>query len=389
MSSDQMYLKRREKDDKQHRHNNTLGVEQNILNLLENNHGCLGLSNLTSLYNRTYSQALYFPAGISLSQWLCTFDSIVLTKKPSNNEAYICIKHPAHATFDCLSRRCPTPMKSDKEDIVVLSEIKEIRNEISGLAPNGIDPKLSMTLPTPQTAVDRIKAVPAKTQQEAVRLSNWGEFALHSKQRTKAAIKDGTAILAQCLNCDNSIQVAGTATLLICPICDVVSPVLKGKNIHNAEKVRQEAELMQKGGNRTAIRGNSHHQAPAHVDYNSVENRLEISHATTTPLNVARQTVSSTRKNQGNDTDLVLLMDQAALDTTHGKDPHNLVQNEHCPLASSVNSRSLLFEAGEEDQYHEWQMLDNEQKEAMITEAMMQMVSSPTDNALLNEVLQD
>lgn len=62
---------------------------------------------------------------------------------------------------------------------------------------------------------------------------------LHGQEKTQEAIKKGTAQLVLCLNCNNWMQVAETATLMFCPICSVVSPVVQ------QDQVMSKAELLQ------------------------------------------------------------------------------------------------------------------------------------------------
>jgi len=85
-------------------------------------------------------------------------------------------------------------------------------------------------------------AASSNTQQAApdtVDIGDGKKVALHGQEKTKAAIKDGTAVLVQCVNCDNWMQVTGAATLMFCPICSVVSPVLRDGKTHTTEDVRQ------------------------------------------------------------------------------------------------------------------------------------------------------
>ena len=58
-----------------------------------------------------------------------------------------------------------------------------------------------------------------------VNLGAGEDVPLHDQAKTKQAIKDGTAILCQCINCQNWMQVTDNATLMFCPVCQVVSPV--------------------------------------------------------------------------------------------------------------------------------------------------------------------
>lgn len=63
--------------------------------------------------------------------------------------------------------------------------------------------------------------------------------ALHGQDRTKQAIKEGTAILVQCMNCQNWMQVTDTATLMFCPVCQVVSPVIQQNEVMTKEEAIQ------------------------------------------------------------------------------------------------------------------------------------------------------
>ncbi|EJK71154.1 hypothetical protein THAOC_07430 [Thalassiosira oceanica] len=72
-----------------------------------------------------------------------------------------------------------------------------------------------------------------------VKIGNNQTVALHGQERTKKAIKEGTAILVQCVNCQNWMQVTDTATLMFCPVCQVVSPVIKQNDVLTKEEAIQ------------------------------------------------------------------------------------------------------------------------------------------------------
>ena len=73
------------------------------------------------------------------------------------------------------------------------------------------------------------------------------EVPLHGQERTQQAIKDGTAILVQCVNCQNWMQVTDNATLMFCPVCQVVSPVeTKGANTASNMEQAQQMDADQK-----------------------------------------------------------------------------------------------------------------------------------------------
>ena len=72
-----------------------------------------------------------------------------------------------------------------------------------------------------------------------VQIGNNQMVALHGQDRTKKAIKEGTAILVQCINCQNWMQVTDTATLMFCPVCQVVSPVIHQNEVMTKEEAIQ------------------------------------------------------------------------------------------------------------------------------------------------------
>ena len=85
-------------------------------------------------------------------------------------------------------------------------------------------------------------ATGAETQSLDGRRVNIGggkKVALHGQEKTHEAIKNGTAILVQCLNCMSWMQVTGSATLMFCPICNVVSQVVAQKTASTKEEAKQ------------------------------------------------------------------------------------------------------------------------------------------------------
>jgi hypothetical protein len=74
---------------------------------------------------------------------------------------------------------------------------------------------------------------------------------LHGQEKTQAAIRDGTARIVQCLNCQNWMQVTNDATLMFCPTCQVVSPVLldetaTAEDLEEAAQMAADAQLAEK-----------------------------------------------------------------------------------------------------------------------------------------------
>ena len=99
-----------------------------------------------------------------------------------------------------------------------------------------------------------------------VQIGNNQMVALHGQDRTKKAIKEGTAILVQCINCQNWMQVTDTATLMFCPVCQVVSPVIHQNEVMTKEEAIQltmdrklaeklQAEAYEQGGSSSAETG--------------------------------------------------------------------------------------------------------------------------------------
>merc|ERR1712165_539714 len=98
---------------------------------------------------------------------------------------------------------------------------------------------------------------PASTN-NSVEIGDGKRVALHGQEKTKQAIKDGSAVLVQCPNCDNWMQVTGAASLMFCPICSVVSPVVQKDSAMASEQAKQMeedrklAELLQNEENAAA-----------------------------------------------------------------------------------------------------------------------------------------
>jgi hypothetical protein len=71
----------------------------------------------------------------------------------------------------------------------------------------------------------RARATQSSGAGPTVDLGAGEQVPLHGQDRTQQAIKEGTALIVQCINCSNWMQVTKDATLMFCPTCQVVSPV--------------------------------------------------------------------------------------------------------------------------------------------------------------------
>lgn len=91
----------------------------------------------------------------------------------------------------------------------------------------------------------RAAPAPSAAASRTVDIGNGTQVALRGQEQTQAAIKDGTAVLAQCLSCENWMQVTGNANLMFCPVCQTVSPVLR-EDDEAAAQLKADMELAQK-----------------------------------------------------------------------------------------------------------------------------------------------
>jgi len=78
-----------------------------------------------------------------------------------------------------------------------------------------------------------------------------GEVAVRGAEETQRAIEDGTAVIVNCLSCDQWMQVTEAAELMYCPICASVCPVekkgaAKTSNMEAAAQLAADMELAQK-----------------------------------------------------------------------------------------------------------------------------------------------
>lgn len=78
----------------------------------------------------------------------------------------------------------------------------------------------------PRSAVARAPSAPSRSG-NTVDLGDGASVPLHGQEKTQQAIKDGTAVIVQCMSCQNWMQVTEAASLMFCPICQVVCPVEK------------------------------------------------------------------------------------------------------------------------------------------------------------------
>jgi LSD1 subclass zinc finger protein len=86
---------------------------------------------------------------------------------------------------------------------------------------------------------------------QTVDLGAGEEVPLHGQERTQQAIKDGTALVVQCVSCQNWMQVTESASLMFCPVCQTVTSVDKAgaatsADMEAAAQLAADAELAER-----------------------------------------------------------------------------------------------------------------------------------------------
>lgn len=112
-------------------------------------------------------------------------------------------------------------------------------NAESTAAPGGVLAASSTVGQGGTVAAPTTSASASSSSQRMITIGSNQSVALHGQEITRKAISDGTAILIQCVNCHNWMQVTGKATLMLCPICRVVSPVIKQNEVLTREEAMQ------------------------------------------------------------------------------------------------------------------------------------------------------
>jgi hypothetical protein len=109
--------------------------------------------------------------------------------------------------------------------------------------------------PAARSAARPKESKPSATSRSAagqtVAIGEGEEVPLHGQETTQKAIEDGTALVIQCISCQNWMQVAQNANLMFCPVCQVVSPVEKeaaatSADMEAAAQLAADAQLAEK-----------------------------------------------------------------------------------------------------------------------------------------------
>ena len=150
-----------------------------------------------------------------------------------------CIEHEDTLGIEGLSEEERRALIEEQRQIMAQIEQEQSANAaaIAAAAADNFDSRSA-----PAVAQAASEGVPALRENDSVRTLDLGggqHVALHGQERTRAAIENGTAILVQCVHCQNWMQVTDTATLMFCPVCSVVSPVERQFAVLTKEEAMQ------------------------------------------------------------------------------------------------------------------------------------------------------
>lgn len=137
-----------------------------------------------------------------------------------------------------------------------------------------------------------------------VDLGSGEQVPLHGQERTQQAIKEGTALVVQCINCQNWMQVTNSASLMFCPVCQVVSPVEKAgaasaADMEDAAQLAADAALAEKLQNEEYNRASGEERRPRRKTQHTQSNGEGQSwYDWFTGVPTSKPTTNSTRPNE-------------------------------------------------------------------------------------------
>jgi hypothetical protein len=113
----------------------------------------------------------------------------------------------------------------------------------SGFSNGTTQHSLSQPHPSEQHEVE-VMPPPARSRgpTQIIDVGSGQKVAVHDQAKTREAISRGTALLVECVSCQNWMQISETATLMFCPCCQSVVPIVK----QNTVRTREEAILLQR-----------------------------------------------------------------------------------------------------------------------------------------------
>ena len=192
--------------------------EEKLVRLLQDHDGCIGLSRLVHLYQKKYSEDLLIPMGKRLSHWIRSFTSLVLTERPSNNEICIYLKQSAQRQIEALSNspyniiddvNQTTTKSSNDQRPSVHTQTPEVKTE---------ETKVNATA-SPNDVVSRSNTTIQQLQPDA----NVSSSIDHSKQKDTILLQDVHAVSTT--SCptppDHLKQQTSSPNLELTPLIDV------------------------------------------------------------------------------------------------------------------------------------------------------------------------
>mmetsp|Transcript_2073 Transcript_2073/g.2986 ORF Transcript_2073/g.2986 Transcript_2073/m.2986 type:complete len:346 (+) Transcript_2073:65-1102(+) len=98
--------------------------EKHILHILEHNNGCIAINDMVKIFKESHKRDITFVEKDSKSgkkmkllEWLCSLNSLVLTRKPFKNQIFVALKHDVQCKYD--------------SDVAQSTQNKEIRTEVA------------------------------------------------------------------------------------------------------------------------------------------------------------------------------------------------------------------------------------------------------------------
>ena len=108
---------------------------------------------------------------------------------------------------------------------------------ISGVANATTTPSQTVAQHLPSSTTVVSGSLAPQHPSRVIEVGSGQRITVHDQSKTREAIRSGTALLVECVSCSNWMQIADTATLMFCPCCQSVVPVIR----QNAVRTREEA----------------------------------------------------------------------------------------------------------------------------------------------------
>lgn len=161
------------------------------------------------------------------------------------------VQHEQHEISEAVNNADTTERMANEQAAILEQIEKEKAANDAAIAAAAtedfIDSDDPLSVPEPSQAAVSRPTEPARSASTASREYRSGntinigpntKVTLRGEEQTRAAIKNGTAMIVQCLACRNWMQVANTASLMFCPSCSTISRVEPQNQITSIEEAR-------------------------------------------------------------------------------------------------------------------------------------------------------